>query len=225
MAVTYQERVSDSPFVETIWQVQAVSDGSDTVTADVSWDMLIVTQDGKTSLSVWGPTTSTRRVSHLAGHECFGIRFKLGTFMPHLSAEKMLNQGITLPEATGNAFWLGSTTWELPNYENVDTFVTWLARRGLLGRDAVIEAALQGHSQDMSLRSVQRRFARITGLTQRYIRSIERAQQAASLLESGTSILDTVYQAGYADQQHMTTALKQLVGQTPAQIARIRSHE
>ena len=77
----------------------------------------------------------------------------------------------------------------------------------------------------MSLRSIQRRFLRITGLTQRDIRSIERAQQAAVLLGSGKPILDTVYEAGYADQQHMTHSLKHLLGQTPAQIAGIRNIE
>jgi hypothetical protein len=225
MTVAYQEKLSDSPFVETVWQVQAISDGCDTVTADVSWDMLIFTQDGKNSVSIWGPMTRTRRIPHNKGDEALGIRFKLGTFTPHLAAEKMLNQGIFLPEATGKSFWLGSETWELPTYENVDTFVAWLARRGLLGRDPVVEAALQGQPQDMSLRSVQRRFQRITGLTQRYIRTIERAQQAASLLECGTSILDAVFEAGYPDQQHMTNSLKQLIGQTPAQIAGIRNNE
>jgi AraC-like DNA-binding protein len=31
-----------------------------------------------------------------------------------------------------------------------------------------------------------------------------------------------VYQAGYADQSHMTRSLKHFIGYTPAQIAQIR---
>jgi AraC-like DNA-binding protein len=39
-------------------------------------------------------------------------------------------------------------------------------------------------------------------------------------LKQGVSILDTVYEAGYFDQAHLTRSLKHLIGQTPAQIIR-----
>jgi hypothetical protein len=195
-----------------------VADGCDTVIADVSWDMLVMIREGKTSVSIWGPMTKMARIPHNQGDECLGIRFKLGTFMPHLSTEKLLNQGIALPEATGNAFWLGSSTWELPVYENVDTFAAWLARGGLLARDPLVDSVLQGQPNDISLRSVQRHVVRTTGLTPSYIRYIARAQQAAALLEQGVPILDVVYDLDYTDQSHLTKSLKRLVGQTPAQI-------
>lgn len=60
------------------------------------------------------------------------------------------------------------------------------------------------------------------GLTQGSIRQIERAQQAAALLERGVPILDAVYETGYANQPHLTRSLKRFYGQTPAQIARVR---
>ena len=34
------------------------------------------------------------------------------------------------------------------------------------------------------------------------------------------SILDTVHEAGYYDQAHLTKSLKYLIGQTPVQIVR-----
>jgi methylphosphotriester-DNA--protein-cysteine methyltransferase len=40
-------------------------------------------------------------------------------------------------------------------------------------------------------------------------------------LQQGKSILDTVHEAGYFDQAHMTKALKYFMGQTPTQILRI----
>jgi hypothetical protein len=225
MSVIYEDRLSDTPFVETIWRTQAVSDGCDIVSADMCWDMLIVTQEDKIRVSIWGPMTKSAHIPHTEGQEWIGIRFKPGTFIPHLSADKLVNQGIVLPEATGKSFWLDSSTWECPNYGNVETFVNRLVRGGLLFRDTVVEAALQGYPQDLSLRAIQRRFLRITGLTQRTIRTIERAQQAASLLRSGKTILDTVYEVGYADQQTMTKSLKRLMGLTPAQIRSIRNYE
>jgi len=225
MAVTREERLSDSPLVESIWHVEAESDGCDIVSADMSWDMIISQQYGKTNLCVWGPMTKAVLIPHTEGSEALGIRFKPGTYLYDVPTYSQLNAGMILPEASDKSFWLHSSTWELPTYENVETFIDRLVRGGLLGRDAVVEAALQGQLPDVSLRSVQRRFLRITGLTQRTMRAIERAQQAASLLGRGTPILDAVFEAGYADQQHMTKSLKHLLGQTPAQIAGIRNIE
>jgi len=62
-----------------------------------------------------------------------------------------------------------------------------------------------------------------TGLTPKRIEQIERAQQAAALLEQGVSLLDAVYQIGYADRPYMTRSLKRFLGQTPAQIARLQN--
>jgi hypothetical protein len=187
--------------------------------------MLIVTQDGKTRVSIWGPMTQSAQIPHAEGQEWLGIRFKPGTFIRHVPADKIVNQGILLPEATGSAFWLDSSTWECPNYENADTFVNRLVRSGFLLRDTLVESVLQGYPQDTSSRAVQRRFRRVTGLTQRTVRTIERARLAASLLRNGKTILDTVYEVGYADQQTMTKALKRLMGLTPSQISAIRDHE
>ena len=55
-------------------------------------------------------------------------------------------------------------------------------------------------------------------LTQATARQIERARYATLLLQHGSSILDTTYEAGYFDQPHLTRSLKHFIGQTPAQI-------
>jgi methylphosphotriester-DNA--protein-cysteine methyltransferase len=84
----------------------------------------------------------------------------------------------------------------------------------------VVEKAIQGHTPDMSIRSLQYRFLQATGLTHKTIQQIERAHSAVSLLEQGTSILDTAFELGYFDQAHLTSSLKRFIGKTPAQIAR-----
>jgi len=86
-------------------------------------------------------------------------------------------------------------------------------------RDPVVEAAMQGHTPDMSIRSVQYRFVQATGLTHKTIQQIERARFAVSLLEQGTPISDTSFELGYFDQAHLTNSLKRFIGRTPAQIA------
>lgn len=69
---------------------------------------------------------------------------------------------------------------------------------------------------------MRHRFLRATGLTQGTILQIERAKRASALLEQGVPILDTVYEAGYFDQPHLTRSLRRFVGKTPAQqLARV----
>jgi hypothetical protein len=53
-----------------------------------------------------------------------------------------------------------------------------------------------------------------------WARQIERARHATNLLRQGVSILDTVHDAGYFDQAHLTRSLKHLIGQTPVEVGR-----
>lgn len=124
--------------------------------------------------------------------------------MPHLPISNLVDGAVNLPEATSQSVWLNSSAWQFPEYANVETFVDKLVREGLLVHEPIVDAALRGQLQERSLRSVQRRFIQATGLTHSAIRQIERARQAATLLEQGVSIVDTVEQTGYADQSHLT---------------------
>ena len=109
----------------------------------------------------------------------------------------------------------------IPPYEQVETFVNRLVREEVLLRDPVVNAVLAGQPQKLSARTVRRHFLHATGLTPKALEQISRAQRAAALLEQGVALLDVVYQAGYADQPHMTRSLKHFIGHTPAQIAQM----
>lgn len=221
MNFSFDQRPSDSPFVDTIWRTQSEGGGSFISVAECHWGMVVTRQNGKAYFTIRGPETKAMPAPVPENAEFFGIIFKLGTFMPHLPVRNLVDREMNLPEATGKSFWLHSSTWQFPDYENADTFVDWLVRDGLLVCEPVVEVALQGQLKDLSLRSVQRRFLQATGLTHSAVRQIERARQALSLLQQGVSILDTVDLAGYADQPHLTRSLKYLMGQTPAQIVRL----
>ena len=153
--------------------------------------------------------------------EWLGIRFTLGTFMPGLTPGELRDRrDATLPAASSRSFWLDGSAWEYPTFENADTFVARLARRGIVARDFVVDAMLQGRAARLPLRSAQRHFLRATGITHRTLLTIERARRAAMLLREGVSILDTVHETGYFDQAHLTRALRALIGTTPAGIRR-----
>jgi AraC-like DNA-binding protein len=223
MNFSFEERASDSPFVEKVWWAQSEQAGSFISTAASHWEMVVTRYQGKTTFTVRGPETkATPAECRVVEAEFFGIVFKLGAFMPHLPIRNLLDrQDATLPEATSKSFWLHGSAWQFPDFENADTFVARLVREGLLVREPVVDAVLQNRPLEMSLRSVQRRFLRATGLTRGTLDQIERAHQAAALLGQGVSIADAVYHAGYADQPHLTRSLKHFMGQTPAQIIHV----
>lgn len=211
-------RAADSPFVETIWRNQSNCAGEFLSVAVSHWEMVITQLNGTVQVTVRGPETQAKPAHCPAHGEWLGITFKLGAFMPHLPTAKLVDGSITLPEAGSQSFWLHSAAWELPTYENIDGFIARLVREGLLVYEPLVATTLQNQATDLSARSVQRRFLHATGLTQGAVSQIERARRAVVLLQQGVSILDTVELAGYSDQPHLTRSLKQLVGQTPAQL-------
>ncbi|MBI1256452.1 MAG: helix-turn-helix domain-containing protein [Chloroflexi bacterium] len=226
MSISAETRPSDSPYVEAIMHGWTTSAGISPRPSEVHWHMVFVRTRGQFHPLVVGPLTTAGIASWGDEAEILWIKFKLGTFMPHLPAKNFLDVETRLPEAAGQTFWLKGAAWELPTFENADTFVTRLVRENVLERDPVVKAALhdQLKPEAIAARTVRHRFLRSTGLTQAHIRQFERAQQAAALLEQGVSILDTVYELGYFDQPHLTKALKRFLGKTPAQqLARLES--
>jgi hypothetical protein len=214
----FEERPSDSPFVERIWMTQSEQPGSFTSISTVFWSMIISKCRGRIAVSFHGPETGATCKDFPSEAEWFGIAFKLGTFVPDILPGSLIDGHIVLPATSGRSFSLCHSEWQFPNYENADTFIARLVRAGILVHEPIMNAVHQGQSQSLSLRTVQYRFLRSTGLSQRTIRQIERARYATALLKQGVSILDTVYKAGYSDQPHLTRSLKHFIGHTPAEI-------
>jgi AraC-like DNA-binding protein len=156
-----------------------------------------------------------------ADGEWIGIYFKLGTFMPTLLPGRLRDRNdVTLPEASSQTFLLNNSAWEYPTFENVETFVQRLVRKGLITKDPCVEASLNGDPTRFAHRTVQRHFLHATGMSPKTVIQIERARQATHLLRCGTPILDVTYHLGYYDQAHLTRSLRNFAGLTPALIAR-----
>jgi AraC-like DNA-binding protein len=221
MSAFFEGRSSDSPYIDKVWRGRVLQDYFPVCPADVRWNLLFTKRNGVVRVSAEGATTEKVKKSQTEGTEFLVIKFTLGNFIPYLPAVDLLNRDTTLPDATTKSFWMNGSAWQFPDYENVETFVDWMVRDGALVTDPVVTAALQAQPLDLSSRTVRRRFLFTTGLTYNAIQQIERAKQAVTLLEQGVSILDTVYETGYADQPHLTRSLRRFVGQTPAQIARV----
>lgn len=221
MLINFEDRPSDSPFVERVWRSRSERAGVFHSMAACHWEMVVTRHEGKTSLTVRGPETKAIVADCPAYGEWFAIRFKLGTFMPQLRPGDLRDHNaVTLPDASSRSFWLGGSAWEYPDFENAETFVKRLVRSGLVAVNHCVHDVLQNQFRGPSLRTAQRQFVQTTGVTHSAVRQIERARYATSLLKQGISICDTVHKAGYYDQAHLNRSLKHLIGQTPAQILR-----
>ncbi len=217
----FEGRESDSPYIEAVWRGRAGSDYAPVCPASGRWHLLFLKQNGRVNVSVEGPLTKATPVTQAEGTSWFGVTFQPGTFLPAVPLKNLLDERAILSLATKTSFKLASSSFQFPDYDNVETFVERLVREDLLVSDPVVKSVLAGHPPEMSLRTVRRRFLFATGLTYKVISQIERAKQAADLLERGVSLLNAAYQAGYADQSHMTRSLKHFIGYTPAHIVRI----
>jgi AraC-like DNA-binding protein len=221
MLLAFDHRPSESPFVEKVWRSRSERGGSFLSIAASHFEMAVTRHGGKTFITLRGPETKATNADCPAEGEWLGIRFKLGTFMPQLTPGQLTDRrDVTLPDATSRSFWLNGSAWEYPDFENAEAFVAKLVRQGIIAREPSVEMVVHGQGRTQSLRSDQRHFLRATGLSHRGMRQIERARHATNLLKDGVSILDTVHEAGYFDQAHLTRSLKHLIGQTPVEIAR-----
>lgn len=217
MSLVYEERLSDSPYIELITQGRTIGSSSTIRPAEVNWHMVFVKYNGQAQPLMVGPLTSSGVVNFTEGVELLWIKFKLGTFMPHLPVKDFLDNETAMPTASSKSFWLKGSAWQFPDFENADTFINRLVHDEILMCDPVVNATLQDELVETPSRTVRHRFLRATGLTQKHIRQFERAKYAANLLEQGVSILDTVHEAGYFDQPHLTRSLKRFIGKTPGQ--------
>lgn len=214
-----EERRSDSPFIERVWHSRSDSGGSFISMAESHCEIVVTRSRRSTTLTVRGPETRATEAYCPPDAEFTGIVFKLGAFMPQFPARMVMDRrDVNLPQAGSKSFWLDSSAWEFPNFENADTFVSRLVREGLLIQDPLIDVALREQPAFLSRRTLQRRFLQATGLTHNNVFQIQRARHATSLLKHGVPILETVELAGYADQPHLTRALRHFMGQTPRQI-------
>ena len=150
MSIVYREKFSDSPYVEKITHGRTVSDGSPIRPAECHWHMVFVRKDGWSRLVFAGPWTTAGLTHYDEGAEILWLKFKLGTFMPHLPTRNFLDSETYLPDASSRSFWLKGSAWQFPDHENVETFVDRLVRNEVLVCDPLVDAVLEGRPQELS---------------------------------------------------------------------------
>jgi hypothetical protein len=205
-----------------VWAAECDSPTDFSSIASVNPGIGFVRIGGTTTVHLRGPATQASTLSCPRDAEYFGVDFRLGAYLPMFPPAGLANlKDAVLPILSDGRILLDGRAWEMPAPHNVDVFIDRLESAGLLVLDRLVEELWHdGADGSIPHRTAQSRFVRAVGLSRRKLRTIERGRHAARLLRAGTPIADVVVGAGYYDQPHLTRSLRQLIGYTPAELAR-----
>jgi len=211
------EREVAPAYVHRVWRTKSVPQDAFISVALPHWQVVFVRNgEGRRQVFLRGPETLATESPIPQDCEFLGVEFNLGVHMPE--APVAADGAFELQVNARGLFELAGRRWEWPEFDNVDSFIAALARDGALMRDHQVENILTRRPNDLTERTLQRRFLRATGLTYGTVRQIRRVESAVELLTQGVTILDTVDQLGFSDQAHLTRAMRRFRGQTPASI-------
>ena len=210
-------RSSDSPLIHSVSHWTIGSEEKILAFPDGLWDLVVYKQENRVSLFFTGQTSCAVPLPFAAGDEILTISFKASTYLPFLPATHLLDRAEIL-EIQGRRFQLGWDSLEIPGFDNAEDLVRLLQKREVIQSDDLVSSYLTGQPMAASLRSVQRHFMAVTGMSPRKFSLIERARKAVDLLQTGLPASQVAVDAGYSDQPHLCRSLKAIMGQTPMQI-------
>jgi hypothetical protein len=218
MPIESEHRGSDSPYVARVWRGRTSGVEQMTSIATSTWELVFWDEDGVMHAAVRGPETAASIAETAGDSASFGITFAHGASMPHLPIGGLVDGGRDSPHVSERTFVLGGEQWQIPAFDDAELLVAKLVRAGVLVRDPLVDEVVSGGAAPVGSRTLQRRVAAATGLTQGAIRQIERAREAAVLLGAGVRPLEVVNRLGYYDQPHLARSLQRFIGRTATQL-------
>ncbi|WP_030763162.1 helix-turn-helix domain-containing protein [Streptomyces griseus] len=219
MGLEIESRPSELPYIERVWRSRSDDVGRMTSVATPHWELVFWEHRGRAQAAVLGPESTAGLAPVPEDATFFGISFALGTSMPHLPISRLVGGSTEIPGVTRRSVWLKGSAWHPPDYDNAEAFVRRMAREGIVDRDPLVRAVLDGAAPGVSERTLQRRFVAATGLTRGAIRQIHRARQAAVLIQERVPAQEVVHRLGYFDQPHLARSLTRYIGRTATQLS------
>ena len=219
----WEERRAAGPLVRTVWRAEVETPGTFPVVGSEYWGISFIRRaDGALAAELDGPRAHVTEVDGHLGESYWGVEMAAHVAIAGVSKDAILGQTVALPVVDGHVELAGAR-WPVPAWTELEAWVARLATDGGLLVDEDIRRALSGDRVGAGDRTWQRRYRRTAGLTRRQVDQLRRAQHAYVLLQQGVSPAATAAQAGFADQPHLTRALRLIRGQTPAAI--IAAHQ
>jgi AraC-like DNA-binding protein len=182
-------------------------------------------------LVVAGPATGPMVAGVPVGVPVFGVRFRLGAAGAGLGlpAEELTDLRVPLAELwpDGDAVRDAAAARGLPG------LIGALRRRPPAAADRLTRAAVLrlpgarvaalGDELGISERQLRRRFADAVGYGPKTLARILRFQRFLELATPAGDLARLAFDAGYADQAHLTRECRRLAGRTPAELVRLGS--
>ncbi len=209
--LTWQERVSESKFVASVWRCDVLAATSRTVLADPCVSIDIIKSPLNTRAILRGPTTKPYRISLETGYTHTGIRLHPGVTMQDFSAQEFLDRSWELSVNNGERVGFKNTQLQLPDFDTAEDFIEQLHRMGYLSYEVSAKKAV-------SIRSHSRLVKRTTGLSPYRLLQVQRAHQALRLLKEGVPAATVAVELNFVDESHLTRVVKQFLGHTPKQL-------
>ncbi|MGW0970013.1 helix-turn-helix domain-containing protein [Streptomyces sp. NPDC002516] len=219
MGLEIESRPSELPYIERVWRSRSDEVHRMTSIATSHWELVFWEHHGQVQAAVLGPEPKACLAPVPENATFFGISFALGTSMPHIPISRLVGGSAEIPDVTRRSVWLKGHAWHPPDYDNAEAFVRRMVREGIVDRDPIVPAVLDGAPPDVSERTLQRRFVAATGLTRGAVRQIHRAREAAVLIQEGAPAQDVVHRLGYFDQPHLARSLTRYIGRTATRLS------
>jgi hypothetical protein len=212
--------LDDSPWVASVSFMPVERPGAMLVPPDGTWDLVFIRDEHGMRAIRTGLSTKAVRLRHTGTEEILAISFKASVKLAAVDPIASLDRGYVLP-GDDRRFAIAGEKFEIPAFNNADLFVERLAKNGLIQANPAVQSILDGEPISVSARTLQRQFKLTTGMTHKRFTMIERARLAAANLRQGKTAQDVAHALGYYDQAHLINSLRDIVGQTPAQLGRL----
>ncbi|MGW0006842.1 helix-turn-helix domain-containing protein [Nocardia grenadensis] len=212
MPLDFEDRASDSLYIDRLWRCRSTDIDEMTSIATAHWTLVRWESAGAVGVAVQGPETRATRAPVPPDGSFVGIRFALGVALSGLPVGRLVDGYLELGDASRRSVWLKGSHWPLFDYGSAEDFVAALVAAGVLTRDPFVARGLAGQSMDLSAHTVRRRFQRSTGLTAQTIGRIERSRHAAWLVRHQRPLAEVTHELGYYDHPHLARSLTRFIG-------------
>ena len=210
----WQERRSDSVYVESVWRCQALEATTRAVIADPCICISLVTSACSIEVVIAGPKSRPRLLVLPAGYTCITIRLKPGVGLKGYQASDFINDAISTPADCQGVFIYEGISFRFPAFEHAEQLVAELFAAGCLSFTQL------HHIPTQPRRTYSRQIKRFTGISPYKLYQLERIHLALRLLKQGATTGDVIARLNFTDQAHLVHASKQLLGFTPKQLKR-----
>jgi helix-turn-helix protein len=221
VALEFEHRDADTEVVDQVWR--SLSDAEQTMTsaARTCWHLIVSRENGILRAGLRGPETRATTAPVPGETEFLGVRFALGTVLRPIPVGTIIDGFTPFPVTESGRIIIAGDDWEAPTYDNVEILVRRLRRAGLLARARLGDEdheVRERTGDGPSVRTLQRRYRAITGLSRTAVRQIDRANAAATMLRAGCGWQAVVDRLGYFDQAHLGRALRRYIGRTAGEL-------